>query len=84
MTKKETKQMIDDMFQSLSDEGSGLSKEEVLEPAIINFVLMFRKGEISGDELIQIGKEINKEFDYSTGPIDIDALNELINKEKEK
>ena len=73
MVSEKVRKIIDDMFEWLMEEGSGISKEDLTEPAIINFVNMYIDDKINKEELIQIGEELDFEIDF-----------EVLDKEKEK
>ena len=73
MISEKMQQMVNDMFDYLIDESSGLSKEELREPAILNFLEMYYHNEITQEDLIQVGEILECEFDFN-----------VIDKEKEK
>lgn len=73
MISEKMQQMVNDMFDYLIDESSGLPKEDLIEPAILNFLDMYYHNEITKEDLLQVGEILECEFDM-----------EVIDKEKEK
>ena len=67
-----TNKKIKDMLDAQMDE-SGLSLEEVIEPAMISFICQYFIGEIDEDEIVYILNELGYECDL-----------DLLNQEKPK
>lgn len=64
MNKKEIKEAIEEEISSQMYE-SGLTREEVIEPAFLSFVEYYLKGEYSRFDLQRIAAELGYEVDFS-------------------
>ena len=62
MENKKTNLMIRDMIEMLMDEG-GLSEEEVIDSAMLNFVYQYFNGDLEEDETIYILNQLGYECD---------------------
>lgn len=62
MENNKTNQMIRDMIEMLMDEG-GLSEEEVVDSAMLNFVYQYFNGDLEEDETIYILNQLGYECD---------------------
>lgn len=63
MTNEQAKELIKNMYESLNDE-NGLTEEENYESVAINFILQYRYGEITREDLETLLTTLKYDVDY--------------------